>query len=770
LAEVVIWGIAAAGGPAILAGTGAYVAVQLGVALATTALSVALSSQAANDNRSGGVRTQSITAGDQMPQSFILGRYMTAGNLAAPEMSHGISGDTRYLTRVVDLGDIRYDALESLIINGEACTIATGSPPTLTMSDGDGTTAAIDSVYGPTMSAPQQYTGFVWCKFKDGSTTAVDGDLLATYGSYPERPWLSDMIGRGVPYAILTFRWRDSPQIWTGRPDVKFVVKGIRLYDPRLDTTAGGSGAHRYGTVGTHEWSENPVVMIYNILRGVQMIDGSVYGGGYGAADLPYTTWAAAMNACDVLISGRKTYIAGYEVRIGTPDIGGDVPLDVIDELLKACSGEIADVGGTILIRVGGPSMPVKFITDDDILRNLPQDLDPFPPLESTYNGVHATYPDPAELWAAKEAPPRYDATAQAEDGGQILIGDVTLPAVPNKTQVQQLMRAWLKDVRRMRVHNISLPPEGLLINPLEVIDWTSTRNGYTGKDFEVAQVALDPRTLAATLSIREKNSGDYSWVVGNEIATTAPSAVKVVPAALVVDGWAVTAVSIPDAAGTSRRPGIRIAWTSPVPGIETLKYEVRVTATAADVTNGTVDLVKGAKNISDGLVPSTSYQVRARYVTGKSASWTSWTTVTTPAVFANTIDIAGQAVTNAVSVWKPGKIRYTSTSTWVRVASVAITRTNGFQTELTVSFAYDGFGTGVILAQILRGSTKVGAVAFTTGDKGSQMQGSWTLVDTNTGGGASTYYLEFKKGTFAGAAPDVQTWNTRLSAKQVKR
>lgn len=642
MAEVVIWGIAAAGGPAIAAGSWGYVAVQLGVAVASSALSVALASKAANANRSGGVRTESITAGDQSPQSFVLGRTMTAGNLAAPEMSHGVSGDKRYLTRVVDLGDLPYDALESLIIDGDEATLGTSG--TLTMSDGDGTTPAINSTFGATVQTPQRYTGFAWCRFYDGSQTSADADLVSIYGSYPERPWSSDMIGRGVPYAILTFLLRDTPQIWQGRPDVKFIVRGIKLYDPRKDTTAGGSGAHRYANQATWEWSENPVVMIYNILRGIPLPDGNVYGGGYGAADLPYATWVAGMNACDALISGRKTYIAGYEVRIGTPDIGGDAPLDVIDQLLKACSAEIADVGGTMFVRVGGPAMPVKYITDEDILRSQPQDLDPFPPLENTYNGVHATYPDPAQLWAAREAPPRYDTTAQTEDG-QILIGDITLPAVTNRTQVQQLMRAWLKDARRFRTHNIGLPPEGLLVNPLDVIDWTSTRNGYPGKDFEVSQVGIDPRTLCTTLSIREKDSGDYAWVVGDEIATTAPSAVGVVTSALSVAGWTVTGVTVPDAGGNARRPAIRISWTAPVPGIDRIRWKVRVTATEAEVTSGISSVVDGTQIITAGILSATSYQVTARYQSGYSTSWTAWTTVTSGTAFISAADFSGGTI-----------------------------------------------------------------------------------------------------------------------------
>ena len=643
MANVVIWGITAATG--ITLGATATALVHIGVAVASTALSVAIANKNGRPQQSGGVVTESTTAGDEIPQSFVLGRYMTAGNLAAPVMSHGVSGDTRYLTYVIDLGDIAYESLESVIINGEACTLATGSPSTLTMSDGDGTTAAINSVFGATIATPNKYTGFAWVRFYDGTQTAADADLVSIYGSYPERPWSSDMIGRGVPYAICTFLLRDTPQIWTGQPEIKFVVKGAKLYDPRKDTTAGGSGAHRYGTTSTHEWTDNPAVMIYNIARGVQFLGGKTYGGGYGAADLPYTNWAAAMNACDVLISGRKTYIAGYEVRMATADAGGQVPLDVMDELLKACSGEVADVGGQLTIRVGGPAMPVKFITDEDILRSQPQDLDPFPGLEGSYNGVSGTFPNPNELWATKEAPPRNDTDAQAEDGVR-LIADVTFPAVPQKTQVQQLMRAFLKDERRHRRHNISLPPEGVLLTPLDVIDWTSTRNGYTGKDFEISQIGIDPRTLSTTLSMREKNSGDYAWVVGDEIATDAPSAVKVRGAAQNVPGFAVAGISIRDGAGRNRRPAIRISWTAVQPGVTGVKYQLRERDTGDIVANGTQrDEDLGYVIVKGGIIPGEVYEARAKLRNQKSANWTAWTTVTAPTVRLITDDIDDDAI-----------------------------------------------------------------------------------------------------------------------------
>jgi hypothetical protein len=637
-ATMIIAGLTASG---ITVGTTAAFAIRIGVGLAFSALATAMSGAANANGAPKGIVLRSTTAGEQVPQSFILGRYVTAGNLAAPEMSHGTGGDTRYLTRVIDLSDVQVDSLESLIIDGVRADLATGSPSTLTMTQGDGTTPAIHPDYGPTVNKGD-FIGFAWCRFRNGSQTTVDPMLSDKYGSYPQRPWQSGMVGRGVAQAIMTFLWRDSPQVWQGRPDVRFVVKGIRLYDPRLDSTAGGSGAHRYTNTATHEWSENPVVMIYNLLRGIQILGGHVYGGGFTAADLPYATWAAAMNACDVMIGDRKTYVAGLEVFMGGTDAGGSSPADVIEELLRACSGQIADVGGTLVIRVGAPGLPVKFITDDDILVSQSQELDPFPGAQDSYNIVHATWMSPGNLWTPKEATPRRDEDAITADG-QELPAPLSLPAVTVAGQVQQLMVGWLKDAQRHRRQSITLPPDGILLKPLDVIDWTSTRNGYSGKDFEIGQVGIDPTTLCTTLAMREVDPNDYDWDVGDDIADTAPSIEPEVVGPVTVPGFTATSTTIKDGTGTDRRPAIRLGWSTPLPGVTALRFQIRVNSTNTIAVEGsTANVDVGYHVVSEGIVANVQYQARARLVGPKTTEWTAWVTVTAPNVQFTSDDIEG--------------------------------------------------------------------------------------------------------------------------------
>ncbi len=592
---------------------GGFLTTTVGRLLATVALS-ALERAMQPVLPTAGIRTSQMLSGGVNPVSWIMGRYATAGAAACPPMSHGKVGKTpnAYLTYVIELSDIPKMTLSSLIIDSEEVSL--------------GGTAHAD--YG--LPVLGRFTGFAWVKFYDGSQVAADPMLLAKYGSYTPRPWTSDMIGRGLCYAVMTFRYKR--EIFNNLPSVRFVVSGIPLYDPRKDTTAGGSGAHRWGNTATYQVTNNCAVMIYNILRGIALPDGTVWGGEAGSADLPYAEWAAAMNACDVSVVGlagpEPQYQAGIEISVG------DQPADIIDELLKSCSGQIVDMGGTWIISVGEPQLPIYAFSDGGVVVSRQQDFDPFPSLSATYNAITATYPDPASLWESKEAPPRYDAALEAEDGGRRLVSSLSFPTVPYISQVQRLMASYIKDQRRFRRHTLTLPPSGAMLSPTDTSAWTSVRNGYSAKLFEIAEIADDMMTCLQQVTLRERDSSDYSWSVSDELPSDPVSGGSVVIPGQTVDGWTVTPMSIADAAGMPRRPAIKMSWSaSDMDAVDAIQYEVRVKVTAAVVKVGTVsDVAGGQAIVAAGIVPNVLYQARGLPVTpGRASIWTAWVDVTAP-------------------------------------------------------------------------------------------------------------------------------------------
>lgn len=629
----------------------------LGAALGKIVLGLAVNAlmrkkRKARGGSTPGIKTDVSTVGGTTPQSFILGRYATGGNHVAPAMSMEQSGSTKNanLVFVMDVADMPVKSITRIMVDGEYVTF--NATP-----DANGF-----------LAAQGRLNGYMWAKFHDGTQTAADPWLISKLGSYPDRPWGADMIGRGIAYAVLMFHY--NRERYSGLPSVKFEVDGISLYDPRKDSTvAGGSGPQRWDDPTTWKFTTNPAVMVYNILRGIPLPGGKVYGLGVSADEIPLSHAVAAMNVCDTVPPGRSVaqYRAGYEVKIGSEDDGGEDPLTVIDELLKAMDGDVAEVGGDWYIRAGGPGLPVMTITDGDIVRNKPQDLDPFPGLGETVNGLHASGPDPDALWEAKEAPSRYLADAIAEDG-QTLTTSINLPSVFDRIQMQQLMKAWLEDARRFAKHNISLMPHAVNLVPLDVIRWNSERNKYTNKDFEIDQMGISARTLAPTLAIREVDPAAGRWQPGDDLPETTPAPVVVVPAPEAVPGALVDGIAIEDETGHNRRAAIRIRWNPDLPDAQAIMYKVTDKKTGQLVTNGSTNNIEdGEEIVSAGVLPVTVYRVQIRMRANRETIWTNAFEVTTPQVYLqsgevdpdlidaieqaqNTADAAGQAANQALN------------------------------------------------------------------------------------------------------------------------
>ena len=478
-------------------------------------------------------------------------------------------------------------------------------------------------------------------RFRTGEETTADPFLINTYGAYPERPWLPDMIGRGIPYVIVNlFR---QPELFPGEPRLRFEVLGIPVYDPRRDSSVGGTGPQRWSDRATWERSDNPKVIEYNIHRGLIIEGYGVWGNPVRAEDLPLDNWFSAMNACDVLVSNgsggtEKAYVFGFEFSLDT------APSQIIDEINRSCGGETVEVGGVWKTRVGGVGLPVWFMTDGDILVTRPQELDPFPGLDATYNAFSCSFPDPDILWEAREAPPLTNSEWEAEDGlleydealnswvrrPRRLLRDVSLPGVSNPRQVQRLVSAMALEGRKRISHVLTLGPTALALEPLDAVAWTSARNGYVGKVFDVVLTADPVTTLRPRIGLLEADPNDYTPPA--YLPLPAPSTLFPVWTARTVVDFAVEPFSLTDATGAARRPALRLTWDEvAMEPVEGIVWEVRLEATGAVVAQGASHRAADGGVIVAGLLPLTAYQAHARVISDRPTEWTNWLSATTP-------------------------------------------------------------------------------------------------------------------------------------------
>ncbi len=598
----------------------------IGSLLVNTAISVGISliARALTPKptiKQSGIQTAVTTTGGTEPQGFILGRTATAGHHVCPPMSHDDGGTPNgLLTYVVELSDLPGIGLSRVILNDGYSDV--------------GPTAHAD--YGfPLLKQRIGGTDHAWIKFYDGNQTAADPMLVAKYANYPDRAWSSSSVGLGTAYAILTFRY--NREVFNTLPTVRFELDGIPLYDARFDSSVGGSGNQRWSNPASWARSANPAVMIYNILRGIRLPTGEVWGGNVPAEDLPLDNWFAAMNACDAPIGNRVSFAVGLEVKLEME------PAEVIDELAKTCLGQVSEMGGVFRMRVGAPAAPVQFITDEDIVISAPQELDPFPGLAASANAIASDYPEPASLWTSRAAPPLFNPIWEAEDGGRRLSTSLNFPACSDVSQVAQLMSAYINDARRFRTHRMVLPPEAFLLEPLDTIAWTSARNGYTNKIFEVVEITDQPGTINQEMVLRERDPGDYGWSSAQDLPAVVPVTGLSPRPAQIIAGWSAAASTLKDALGLDRRPAITLSWVGSA-ALDALfvRYEIRLKATAQVVASGLADRAAGSVLVSDGLLPEADYEVRGRYVLDRPTEWSSWLDVTTPGIYLNGADLRG--------------------------------------------------------------------------------------------------------------------------------
>lgn len=159
----------------------------------------------------------------------------------------------------------------------------------------------------PTGSSVVSYLGY---------QTAPDASMVAAFTA--EGLSYTDVLP-GYAYSVVKMPIGQ----FSGQLSLSALIHGRAVYDPRKDSTAGGSGSHRLGDILTHEYSDNPS------LAYADWATNKVFGGN---ETMDWQSVATAANANDELVSGEKRRLIGIALDTAT-----DIPS--MSETLRAYAG-----------------------------------------------------------------------------------------------------------------------------------------------------------------------------------------------------------------------------------------------------------------------------------------------------------------------------------------------------------------------------------------------------------------------------------------------
>lgn len=550
-----------------------------------------------------------VQLGEDVDISAIYGRALVAGHLIYHHTYGGTTNDYIQLVYVVGTG--RHDSLEKVYVNNVEQSLSGSNSDT----------------YGRAVGG--DYAGLMNVKFYSGTLAqTADAGLVSNSSGR----WTSNHRLAGHAYVIVTMKY-DEDVFKSSMPKFGFQIKGLHLYDWRLDSTQpGGSGAHRWSDQSTWAWTDNPSICLYNYKRGLYLNGVRVLGQGVSDFDinLPLFTAAANLSEESVVYPDTGNTLARYTVDAMVSD--GSTPQSVIRMFETAMGGYGTEIGGAYGPLPAQQQTSVATITDDDIVIDKPVSAALKMAPSDTYNAVQGLYSDMSNNWEETAYGMRKDLAVETAEGGRRL-AVLDLPFITNIERAQMLAEILRRRDRYQANESIVVGPAFYGLEPGDLITRTKTLFG-TINMLVTSTEKFEDKT--SQLVLREFNnaavpgSGDSFIVLPRPAGspTTVPTRLST------VIGLSATAIQLTNSEGADRA-AIKVLWD---PILDPTVSRVLVRYWSDDETETESQQVAIESRLSlnatllTGLVPEQLYNIKATIVTdpARATVWTSTIQVTT--------------------------------------------------------------------------------------------------------------------------------------------
>jgi|GEM_PF-1238654 len=526
----------------------------------------------------------------ETPREVVVGVACTGGSLINA-WNHGGKYQTDYVTRRVALSDHVLDGLVGYYV---------------------------DDTYYP-FNANGVQPGF-----GNGALQLTFANATAT-GAMPPLYMLNAGVGltsadRCPSVAEIWITYKYDDKVWTrGHPVLKFVVRGLRVYDARFDPQFGYSGPspQTWDDVSSHRFSQNAAVVRYHLQRGVFAeghhgeLQHLLLGRGLSAAQAPAGRIIASANVCDEIVDGQPRYTVGGVISTAQSHI------EVEEMFAAATAGQIVQRDGGVEVEPGQAKAAVVTITDQDLVAGKAVSFSEFTPDADggRINTVIPRYVEPSQLFKDHSGAVLRDQDDIDEDGGP---RELTLPLllVTNKGQADrcgEIMRRAARLERRATVTLVPLLNAGRAAAELEdgdIIAWQSNRyhEGATVR-YRVDVYGVD-EGWCNTLQLREITASVFGQPDPIE-DRAAPPPPPIPIDALQLLGVGAEAINLPGE--TSTLPAIRFTWdvVTDDTAMTAIRAEVRRVGETAAAPTRIDDVAKGQANVTNGVGPDQALECR---------------------------------------------------------------------------------------------------------------------------------------------------------------
>lgn len=437
--------------------------------------------------------------------------------------------------------------------------------------------------------------------------------------------------------AYLATRYKLDSKAWPSGIPSRYttIVEGCPLYDPRRDSTNGGSGAHRIVDQSTWTFREgsteigrNPALAMLVYLLGYRINGKLAWGMGIPAHRIDFDNFRAYANLCEERVltqSGGTVQRYTADGSFSTADTHETV-ISGITAAMGSC--KLVDTGGLYQL-VGGYDDTIGPKVDfdqHDIVAAAgsasPYTWKPAPATRETYNIARGRFADPANLyqlvdWGVVETDPLADGIPRTMS--------LDLGLVSRAETCQRIAKQFLlREALAPGVFSATFGPKAFAVQVGSLLTLSLPERGWNRKLFRV-QEQVETHDLFFSMVLREESADIYAWDREEKPlpANIRPSSYdprdKVAPANLTVTS------DVINGAGGQQVSEVEVTWTpadsARVAGIQ---IESRPVGAVAWTEQAALhDPVAGVFRFTSN-VGGTDLAVRARYRmdTGVYSDW----------------------------------------------------------------------------------------------------------------------------------------------------
>jgi hypothetical protein len=325
--------------------------------------------------------------------------------------------------------------------------------------------------------------------------------------------WDSDYKLSNVAYVAFKFKWNQDA--FNSLPEIRVTLKGNKIYDPRLDSTKGGSGSHRENTASTWEYSNNSSLVLLDYLRNAR------YGKGLptSAFETNYESFKTSADKAEIQVI---PYVGGstinlFETNAVVPT--EDKVIDNVRELLNPMRAIFNYTQGKYFLIVEDADTSVFSLNTDNIIGGIKI----YGEKKNTkYNRIIGTFVNPEKEWQSDTISfPPYDdsalpsadqhATLLAEDNGTLLEGNFDFKFITSPYQAEELCEIILKRSRNALSIELMATSQALNLTIGDIVDITYPTGGFSAKPFRVYGLSINTNNTVG-LKLIEHQDNFYTW------------------------------------------------------------------------------------------------------------------------------------------------------------------------------------------------------------------------------------------------------------------